>query len=146
MVHFLHQDGIMCNTHKSPLIGHKGDFVLIFRCDWNIMISWKFVQNSINFMFNNHVNNLIYKGQHVRFFFLLPRWTFWNQHKFLTSHLGITTIGNSQVVSSTSLIKPTINNLSVLFDNGNIIRIQLVPCLMSKGYYGIQFKPMLSNL
>jgi hypothetical protein len=93
------------NPHKSPLVCHKGNFVLVFWCDWYLMISWKLVQKGINFVPNNCVDDLICEKQWVKVIFCycieFPKINIDLQLSIL---LRTTTIGDSQVASSTNFI------------------------------------------
>jgi hypothetical protein len=99
------------NPHKSPLIYHKGDFVLVLRCNWYLMISWKLILKIVHFMSNDCVNNLINERQWVRVLVVMLNFLKWTQILNFPFFLGTTTIGNSQVASSTNLMKPTTSNL-----------------------------------
>jgi hypothetical protein len=100
------------NPHKSPLINNKGGLVLVLWCNQNMMTSLKSIQKGINLMFDKCVNKLIGKRQHVRIFLCCHIELLEIHTNFqLPIFLGTTTIGDNQVASSTSLIKPTTSNL-----------------------------------
>jgi hypothetical protein len=53
------------NPYKSLPINNKGDFVLVFWCYNNLVVSRKTILKCINLMSDYNINNMISKRQHV---------------------------------------------------------------------------------
>jgi hypothetical protein len=101
------------NLHKSPLVYHKGNFAsLLVPLISNDIL--KTHPKGINFMLNNYVDDLICEGQWVKVFLCccveFPKTTHIFNFPFFFKTI---TIGDSQIASTTGLIKPTIINLFI---------------------------------